>query len=218
MKQKQTKILVALIAIIIIAGAIMIFTKGLAFELKYRDSKKVEINLGKRFEEKDIKEITNEIFGKQEVIIQPIEVYKDAMSITTTEITEEQKSNLVTKLNEKYQTELSADDITIEEVANVRGRDIIKPYIIPFAIVTVIILAYLVIRYNKLNLLEILTQSIGIIVLSQLVLLGIMAIARIPVGTLTIPVILVVYLLSSFICTCKFEKELEKLDLDNNKI
>lgn len=218
MKQKQTKILVALIAIIIIAGAIMIFTKGLAFELKYIDSKKVEINLGKRFEEKDIKEITNEIFGKQEVIIQPIEVYKDAMSITTTEITEEQKSNLVTKLNEKYQTELSADDITIEEVANVRGRDIIKPYIIPFAIVTVIILAYLVIRYNKLNVLEILTQSIGIIVLSQLVLLGIMAIARIPVGTLTIPVILVVYLLSSFICTCKFEKELEKLDLDNNKI
>ena len=27
----------------------MIFTKGLAFELKYQDSKKVEINLGKEF-------------------------------------------------------------------------------------------------------------------------------------------------------------------------
>lgn len=218
MKQKQTKILVALIAIILVVGAIMIFTKGLAFELKYRDSKKVEINLGKEFEEKDVKEITNEIFGKQEVIIQPIEVYKDAMSITTTEITDEQKANLVTKLNEKYQTELSADDITIEEVANVRGRDIIKPYIVPFVVVTIIILAYFVIRYNKLNLLEVLTQSIGIIVLSQLVLLGIMAITRIPVGTLTIPVVLVVYLLSSFVCTCKFEKDLERLDLDNNKI
>lgn len=33
MKQKSTKILVLMIAIILIAGAIMIFTKGLAFEL-----------------------------------------------------------------------------------------------------------------------------------------------------------------------------------------
>ena len=59
MKQKSTKILVILIAIILVLGAIMIYTKGLAFELKYQDSKQVELNLGKQFEEKDIKEITN---------------------------------------------------------------------------------------------------------------------------------------------------------------
>ena len=37
MKQKSTKILVILIAIILVLGAIMIYTKGLAFELKYQD-------------------------------------------------------------------------------------------------------------------------------------------------------------------------------------
>ena len=58
MKQKETKILVVMIAIILVLGTIMIFTKGLAFELKYQDSKKIEVNLGKEFEEKDIKEIT----------------------------------------------------------------------------------------------------------------------------------------------------------------
>ena len=41
MKQKSTKILAILIAIILILGTIMIFTKGLAFELKYQDSKKI---------------------------------------------------------------------------------------------------------------------------------------------------------------------------------
>ena len=91
MKQKSTKILAILIAIILILGTIMIFTKGLAFELKYQDSKKIEINLGKEFNEKEIKEITKEVFGNQPVMIQAIEVYKDAISITTTEITEEQK-------------------------------------------------------------------------------------------------------------------------------
>lgn len=211
MKQNSTKILVILIAIILVLGAIMIFTKGLAFELRYQDSKKVEINLGKTFEEQDIKEITKEVFRNQPVRIQSIEVYKDAVSITTTEITEEQKADLVTKLNEKYGIELKAEDITIEEVAHVRGRDIIKPYLIPFTIVTAIVLVCLVIRYNKLNVFEVLTQSIGIIVLSQLVLLGIMAITRMPIGIFTIPTVLVIYMLSTYICTTKFDEDLEKI-------
>ena len=216
MKQNSTKILAILIAIILVLGAVMIFTKGLAFELRYQDSKKVEMNLGKTFEEKDIKEITNEVFGNQPVRIQAIEVYKDAVSITTTEITEEQKTDLVTKLNEKYGIELKAEDITIEEMAHIRGRDIIKPYLIPFTIVTAIVLVCLVIRYNKLNVLEVLIQSIGIIVLSQLVLLGIMAITRMPIGIFTIPTVLLVYMLSTYICTTKFDKDLLKTKIKEN--
>ena len=217
MKQKETKILVVMIAIILVLGTIMIFTKGLAFELKYQDSKKIEVNLGKEFEEKDIKEIPTEIFEKQPVNIQAIEVYKDAVSITTTEITEEQKSELVTKLNEKYGTEIKAEDISIEEISHIRGRDIIKPYLIPFTIITIIILAYLVIRYNKLNIFEVLIQSIGIIVLAQLVLLGIMAITRMPIGKFTIPTVLLVYMLSTYICTTKFDEDLEKKLAKENK-
>ena len=45
MKQKETKILIALIAIILILGTIMIATKGIAFELKYQDSQKVELKV-----------------------------------------------------------------------------------------------------------------------------------------------------------------------------
>lgn len=217
MKQTKTKILIALIAIILIAGTVMIFTKGLAFELKYQDNQKVELNIGKTFEEKDIKSITNDVFGKQPVMIQAIEVYKDAISITTTQITDEQKTELVTKINEKYGTEISADDVTIEDIAHIRGRDIIKPYIMPFSIATVIILVYLAIRYNKLNSLKVLLQTAGIIVLSQLVLLGIMAITRMGIGEVTIPAILVVYVLSTYICTRKFDTDLENKLTEENK-
>ena len=117
---------------------------------------------------------------------------------------------------EKY-TLVEREDITIEEISHIRGRDIIKTYIIPFGIATVIILGYLVIRYNKLNSLEVLTQSIGIIVLAQLVLLGIMAITRMPIGKFTIPTVLLVYMLSTYICTSKFEEDLEKKNMDNEK-
>ena len=216
MKKNSTKILVMLIAIILVLGTIMIFTKGLAFELKYQDNKKVELNIGKTFEEKDIREITQNVFGNQTVKIQAIEVYKDAVSITTTEITDEQKSELVTKINEKYGTELKAEDIKIEEQNHVRGREIIKPYIIPFTIATAIVLVCLVIRYNKLNSLEVLTQSIGIIVLAQLVLLCVMVITRMPIGRFTIPTVLTVYMLSTYICTTKFDTDLEKIKSENN--
>ena len=216
MKQKSTKIIIALIAIILIAGTIMLCTKGLVFGLNYEDSKKVEINLGKQFEEKDIKEITNDVFGKQPVLIQAIEVYKDAVSITTTEISDEQKSNLITKLNEKYGTDISTDDITIEANAHIRGRDIVKPYIVSFAIATVIVLVYLSIRYYKLNSLKVLAKSIGIMLFAQLILLAIIAIARIPIGVLTMPVVLLIYVLSTYICTTKFDKDLDKKLQENN--
>lgn len=214
MKQKETKILIALIAIILVAGTIIIFVKGLAFELKYQETQKVEINLGKEFNESDVRTITSEVFGKQKVKIQAIEVYKDAISITTTQITEEQKNELITKLNEKYEIELNSEDIEIESVSHTRGRDIVKPYIVPFGVATIIILGYLVIRYNKLNSLEVLIQSIGIIVLAQLVLLGIMAITRMPIGKFTIPTILLVYMFSTYICTTKFDGDLENKVID----
>ncbi len=207
MKQKNTIILTVLIAIILIVGAIVIATKGLAFELKYQDSQKVELNIGKEFKTEDVKQITNEVFDNQPVKIQAIEVYKDAISITTTEISEEQKTNLVNKINEKYETELKSEDITIESIPHTRGRDIIKPYITPFIIITIIILAYLMIRYYKLNSLKVLIESIGIIALSQMVLLGIMAITRMPIGEFTIPMVLLVYMISTYICTAKFENK-----------
>ncbi len=216
MKQKSAKIIIALIVIILIAGTIMICTKGLVFGLNYEESKKVEINLGKQFEEKDIKEITNEVFGKQPVLIQAIEVYKDAVSITTTEISDEQKANLITKLNEKYGTDISADDITIEANAHIRGRDIVKPYIISFTIATIISLVYLAIRYYKLNSLKVIMQSIGIILIAQLTLLAIIALARIPIGVLTMPIVILVYVMSTYICTTKFDEKLDRKLQENN--
>ena len=81
----------------------------------------------------------------------------------------------------------------------------------PFSIVTAIILVYLMIRYYKLNSFKVLAQSVGIIVLAQLVLLGIMAITRMQMGKLTIPFVLVVYVLSMLITTKKFDDDLEKV-------
>ena len=88
---------------------------------------------------------------------------------------------------------------------------LIKPYILPFFIATLIILVYIAVRYRKLKVLKTVLKTIFILILSQVVLLSIMAITRIPIGIVTIPLIIIVYLLTLIGITTYFEKELSKM-------
>ena len=214
-KSKQLKIILMLL--VIIAGIAMIAVKGFNFDLKYQDTQRVELYLKTEFNISDIRQITNEVFGNQKVMIQKVEVFEDSVSITTTSISDEQKSNLITKINEKYGTELTAEDTTVEDIGHTRGRDIIKPYIIPFVIAVIIVLVYLGIRYYKLNIAKVIAKSIGIMALAQILLFSVIAITRIPIGRLTIPMVILVYLLTLFGITNMFEKDLAKKKLEENK-
>ena len=214
-KSKQLKII--LIALVIIAGIVMIAVKGFNFDLKYQDTQRVELYLKTEFNISDIRQITDEVFGNQKVMIQKVEVFEDSVSITTTSISDEQKSNLITKINEKYGTELTAEDTVVEDIGHTRGRDIIKPYIIPFAIAVIVVLIYLGIRYHKLTTAKVIAKSIGIMTLAQILLFSVIAITRIPIGRLTIPMVILVYLLTLFGITTKFEKDLSKKKLEENK-
>ena len=207
----KNKILIIILILVIIAGILVTANIGLKFDLRYEASQKIELNLEQEFEISDIKNITDEILQNQEVIIQKVELYKDTVCIISNEISEEQRNNLVEKINEKYGTELVAEDTEILTIPHTRGRDIIKPYITPFIIATAIIIIYMAIRYYKLNSLKVVLKTIGICILAQLVLLSIIAITRIPIGRLTIPLILIVYMLTLIGLTTKFEKRLSQL-------
>ena len=185
---KKQKILSVIIAVIIIAGAIVTGVKGLNYDLRYQETKNIELYIAKDFEIADIKAITDE-----------------------------QKQSIIDKINEKYQTELSADSTQIQTIPHTRGRDIVKPYITPFIISTAIILAYMAIRYRKIGVLRTLLKTIATSVIAQAVLLSIIAITRIPVGRLTIPMIVTVYMLTLVGLTTNFEKKLEIKKEEENK-
>ena len=79
----KTKIIAVLIVLLIIVGISIILTIGLNFELKYQNAKRIQIYIGKEFEIEDIRQITNEVFGNQEVILQKAREMEDVLSITT---------------------------------------------------------------------------------------------------------------------------------------
>ncbi len=207
---KKTKIIIAIIAVVIIAGIIVTLTAGLNFDLRYQESKSIQLYLETDFNISDIKQITDEVMPGEKVIIQKVEVYEDTVNITAKDITDEQKQGLIDKVNEKYGTELSADSIEVESIPNTRGRDIIKPYIVPFAIATLIILLYMAVRYRKLGVVKTLVKTVVISVVAQATLLNVMAITRIPIGIVTIPLVITVYLLTLVGLTTYFEQQLEK--------
>lgn len=209
MKEPQNKTGILLAILIIVIGIIMIFVKGFNFDLKYQDAKRIEFNLGKEFDSTEMKALAKEALG-QDVVIQKVEVYEDAVSILVKDINDEQKSNLVAKVNEKYGTEITTDETEVITVPHTRLRDLVKPYILPFTIATIVILVYIAIRYFKLNSLKVIGKTIVTVVLTQALLFSIIAITRIPIGRLTIPMVLTVYMLSLAYCTTKFEKELAK--------
>lgn len=225
----KKKILYIAIALIIIAGIAMVALKGYNVELKYRHHQKIEINIGEEVKLEEIKKIADEVFGKNKASVQIIEVYKDIVQITSENITEEQKNKVVQKVNELYPQEaeegkeavalIKSENVKIITNTNARLRDVLEPYIIPMIIITILVLVYLAVRYRKLGILKSLIGPAAIIVVSQAILLSVFAIVRFPMGRLTMPIVLIVYIISIVFVTEKavYETAMMKIENNNNK-
>ena len=82
-------------------------TKGFNLGLAYGANEKIEIYIGKSINKDEIKDITNQVFGKENVRIQTIEIFEDMAAITVKTASDEQLDKLVQLINEKYGLEYS---------------------------------------------------------------------------------------------------------------
>ena len=124
----------------------MVLFRGFNVNFLLEQHEVIEFNIGKDFELSDVKNICKEVFGKKKVVLRKIELFNDSVSINVSSITNEEKENLVNKLNEKYGTEKDISDVEVKTVAKVRIRDWVKPYVKPTIVSSIIILGYIAIR------------------------------------------------------------------------
>lgn len=205
-KKKLIMILVVLIAVI---GILITATVGLNVDLKYQASQKIELYIEEEFEISDIQSIVNEVMPNTKTIIQKVEVFEDTVSITAKEISEEQKQNIITKVNEKYGINIEQEKIEITNIANEKLRDVVKPYVLPLAVITGIVLVYLSIRYASLGVAKTLINTILVLAITGLMFLSVMAIVRIPICEYTMPAGMALYILTLLVITNAFEKQLQ---------
>ena len=163
----------------------------------------------KEFEISDIQSIVNEVMPNTKTIIQKVEVFEDTVSITAKEISEEQKQNIITKVNEKYGINIEQEKIEITNIANEKLRDVVKPYVLPLTVITGIVLVYLSIRYASLGVAKTLINTILVLAITGLMFLSVMAIVRIPICEYTMPAGMALYILTLLVITNAFEKQLQ---------
>ena len=195
------KIIYSLMILIIIIGAIIIGVVGLEADLPYKKNTRIDVNIGVSFENNDIKQIVQEVFGNFRTIVQKVEYYDDMASITIKqdynkiENLTEKKEELNTKINEKYGVENKAEDITI------------TPYILPIVISVVTILVYVLVRYRKQGIFKVLALYVVSILAVEAFILSVLAITRLPIGRWIMPVGLLAYIVTLTVVTAKLENQ-----------
>ena len=143
------KIILLGLILLIIAGIIVVAFKGFNVSLIYQQHENVSFLIGKDVDLKDIKQICKEVFNGKEVVLKEMELFNDSVNISVESITNEEKEQLINKINEKYGTEFTLEGITTRTISNIRIRDLIKPYFKPVILSAVLIIVYLIIRFRK---------------------------------------------------------------------
>lgn len=206
------KIILLGLILLIIAGIVVVSLKGFNVSLMLEQHEEVNVVLGKEININDIKNICNEVFKDKKVVIRTVDLFNDSVNISLKNITDEEKNELVNKLNEKYGIELTVESLTVSSVSNVRIRDLIRPYVKPIVISTVVIIAYLIIKFRKMNTLEVLGKIFALIVLTEATLASIIAIVRIPVSPVVVNLMTVVAVIELLIYIDKTSKNYGKIE------
>ena len=195
MKEVTNKVKIATIVIIaiIVIGIVMLYTKGLNFDVAYAQSTKIAITLDDMNLE-DIKNKAEEIFGKNDINVQTVGDFNEEIIITVTNMQDEELTNFKNELTNLNNGEEKT--ITTTNVGVVQPLDLIKPYISPVVIATVIMSVYMAIRYRKNGVLKQLLTPILSVTILEFLFLSIIAIVRIPIGIYIMPTATLIYIIT----------------------
>lgn len=214
------KIIYGVLACIIVIGAIITFTIGLNVDIIYSKNIEINIYIGKTVNSEEIRQIAKEIFPKEKLLVQKIEMFDDMVSIRmkdkTDEELKEQVKQLNEKINEKYEIENKVEDISIVHNSKARLSNIIMPYMVPIGISMVIVFIFVGIRYRKLGTIKTIINYVLCTAIVELEYLSILAITRFPINRLVIPIGLVLYIITITSLSFKNEKKLTKMVQDEN--
>lgn len=205
---ENKKILIIAILIIIVAGIIFLAVKGFNKGIIYDSAIRIECYIPSGYEKADIENITNETFSNKNVTVQDIEKLNQMVSIKIKDYSEEELENFKTKISEKYEIDKDKLEIYEIKIPTTRISTIVKPYVLPVSIVTVLSLVYIALRNIKSK--EAVKKVIKValtLVLVAGIYFSILVIAQIPINEYTMPIALMLYVLTLLIEVIKLNKE-----------
>lgn len=204
---KKVNIMYIVAILIILAGITVTCIWKTNFSLMYEEHTRIDVYLGKVYNLEDLKQIANEVFAGEEVSFSKIETFHDTVAINVKQVNDEQLNSLKEKIKTKYEIEEIDSSIVTTTIPHYRIRDIIKSYIVPMVITTLVILAYVAIRYMNLGMFKAGLKLLARIILTEGVIISIVQIARIPVSEYMIPLGILAYIFVIIATVTGYENE-----------
>ena len=210
-------IISVLIIIMIIFGIFMAVTKGINTGILYTEREQIGIFINSQFDITDIRKIAKDVFKDEDYILQKATIFEDTVIIQNEEITNEEKEQIVIKLNEKYGLDIKNEDITVEKIDARSLKEDLGKYILPSCISLILVIVYFAFRFKKLGCVRTNVRFVTTIIFAELLYLSILSISQIEIGRLLAPVAFMIYILCTIVATAIFEKERTDLILNDNK-
>ena len=201
----KQKIVGIIIIAIILAGISVICTTGFNLNVMYSNNVRVDAYIGKDYNLSDIKVIADEIF-EGEKVLQTAELTDDYVVVTVKEASEEQVNNFKAKLAEKYNISEDMQNVKSTEIPSTNVIDVMKPYIFPIGLITIMVAIYLGVRYRKENPLKICAKVVSSLIIIEALYISIIAITRIPFNDLIMPIGVLVYIVSLMVLVKQIKK------------
>lgn len=212
--KNNKKILILGIILLVLAGIIVVALKGFDVSLMFGKHESIEIKLDSKIDLNIIEEVCSEIFTDKEYVVKELEVFGDSAQINVEVLNDDEKINLVNKINEKFGTSKTVDDLKISNISNKRIRDIAKPYAVPMVCSFALVFIYMAIRFRKINSLKIIIGFIGKVLLCEAILLSIIAIARMPTNGLVVNFLVIIAVAQLIGVLANSERKLNKYNLE----
>lgn len=205
------KVIYIIIAILIIAGICVVSIKGYKKELDYSDRQIIVLTNNLGFDKTKVEEIAKNVLVNKEVKVLEVERFSNAVEIISTEINEQEKEDIINKVNEEYTLEIQKDDISIIDIKETKIKDMINPYIFSVILTFILIIVYFMIMYHKLGLKNIFAKSVFIPILFEIMYFSVIAIARVPLGKVVFAISMGIYVLSIGYLSFSFHNKKQKL-------
>lgn len=199
------KILVILVAILLVIGIILMFTKGLNYSIEYKGVTELKFMLGQVIDMNEVESIAKEAFNDKEMKIQKIDYFNDSVNISVVDPTDEEIQSLIDKFNSRYGQNNTMDSISIIKTSNTSLYEIAKQYILPVIITVILVVIYMGVRFREQGILKVALLPIIMSIVVEALYLSILVILQIPISIWTMPIALVLLLSTLTIYAYRFE-------------
>ena len=184
---KHKNIILCVSVLIVVAGLIYGFATGYTFDIDFKGGTRIQVDLNEVYNNSDVSDIVEQVCG-QTPEVQSTSSGNNSVTITTQTISEEEASNIISALNEKY---TNMGEATTKNVQASYGQELINTAIISVVVSIVLLLVYIAIRFKTLGYTAALSAVLGLM-FDVCFLFAVYGVFKFPINSTFIAVILTI--------------------------